>query len=125
MNKVYVTWDQVTKYIDDVSSIVKNKDLKGIFTFPKGGLVLATLLSYKTGLPILLAPCNNCVIIDDICDSGITMKKYSDLKDEKSYFITAMYIQNDQLEETTLYQCNLDYFGRIKYQDWIVFPWEE
>ena len=54
-----------------------------------------------------------------------TIEERSDLKDERSYFITAMYIQNDQLEETALYQCNLDYFGRIKYQDWIVFPWEE
>ena len=124
MNKVYVTWDQVKMYIDDLKDIVEGKEYKGIYTFPRGGLVLATLLSYKTGLPLLLAPCDNCIIIDDICDTGITMKRYSDLKDVRGYFITAMFIQDDQLEGRALYQCDLDYFDRIKYQDWVVYGYK-
>lgn len=125
MNKVYVTWEEVISYIDSVKDLIKDKDLKGIYTFPKGGLVLATLLAYKTDLPLLLAPTDRCVIIDDICDTGITTKKYSDLKDKRSYFITAMFIQDDQLDGSSLYQCKLDYYSRVKYEDWIVFPWEE
>ncbi len=125
-NKVIVTWKMVEDYIDNVAKRLDEEGLKpsGIFTFPRGGLILATLLSYKTGLPLLSNPAKNCVIIDDICDTGITLKKYSELAKEKGYFITTMYCQIDQLAETANYQCFIDYFEEKKEYDWIVFPWE-
>ena len=125
MEKDIVTWKQVEDYIDNVAERIKDLNMAGIFTFPRGGLVLATLLSYKTDLPILLAPCDNCVIIDDICDTGITLKKYSDLREKKNYFITTMYIKDDQLEDNAKeYQCDIDYFSHIKNDNWVVYPWE-
>ena len=122
--KEYVTWEDVEKYIDSVAERLQGVEVSGIFTFPRGGLVLATLLSYKLHVPILTSPCKNCIIIDDICDTGITMKKYSDLKDEKNYFITTMYIQDSQLKEKADFNCTVDYFENVKYDNWIVFPWE-
>ena len=122
--KETITWDQVEAYINNVACKIDRSKYSGIFTFPRGGLVLATLLSYKLDLPILMAPCDHCIIIDDICDLGITMKKYSDLKDKKDYFITTFYVHESQLDESAEYLCNVDYYERIKYDLWVEFPWE-
>lgn len=126
-DKTIVTWKMVEDYIDNLVTVIKERELKptGIFTFPRGGLILAVLLSYRTGLPILQNPCDGCIIIDDICDTGITLKKYSELRKKKNYFITTMYIQLDQLDENADYDCDIDYFEHKKYYDWIVFPWEK
>lgn len=127
--KVYVTWKDVENYIQNlyeylIECNINKNTCPGIFTFPRGGLILAVLLSYKTGLPILTAPAEGCIIIDDICDSGITLKKYSDLKQKKNYFITTMFVQDDQLAEAAQYQCAISYFESCKEKNWIVFPWE-
>ena len=127
--KRYVKWWEVKEYIDNLVERLKTdeyfhlEECPGIFTFPRGGFILATLLSYKLDLPILSNPAKNCIIIDDIIDTGITMKKYSDLMNEKNYFITAMFIKDNQLEEEAEYQCFADYFEFVKKDEWIVYPW--
>ena len=129
--KRYVKWWEVKQYIDNLVERLKTdeyfhlEECSGIFTFPRGGFILATLLSYKLDLPILSNPAKNCIIIDDIIDTGITMKKYSDLMNEKNYFITAMFIKDDQLKEEAEYQCFADYFEFVKKDEWIVYPWED
>ena len=129
--KRYVKWWEVKEYIDNLVERLKThvyfhlEECPGIFTFPRGGFILATLLSYKLDLPILSNPAKNCIIIDDIIDTGITMKKYSDLMNDKNYFITAMFIKDNQLEEEAEYQCFADYFEFVKKDEWIVYPWED
>lgn len=129
--KRYVKWFEVKQYIDNLVERLKNdeyfhlEECPGIFTFPRGGFILATLLSYKLDLPILSNPAKNCIIIDDIIDTGITMKKYSDLVNDKNYFITAMFMKDNQLEEEAEYQCFANYFEFIKKDEWIVYPWED
>lgn len=129
--KKYVKWWEVKQYIDNLVERLKTdeyfhlEECPGIFTFPRGGFILATLLSYKLDLPILSNPAKNCIIIDDIIDTGITMKKYSDLMNDKNYFITAMFMKDNQLEEEAEYQCFADYFEFVKKDEWIVYPWED
>lgn len=129
--KKYVKWWEVKQYIDNLVERLKKdeyfhlEECPGIFTFPRGGFILATLLSYKLDLPILSNPAKNCIIIDDIIDTGITMKKYSDLMNEKNYFITAMFMKDDQLAEEAEFQCFADYFEFVKKDEWIVYPWED
>ena len=47
------------------------------------------------------------------------------LMNDKNYFITAMFIKDNQLEEEAEYQCFADYFEFIKKDEWIVYPWED
>lgn len=129
--KRYVKWFEVKQYINNLVERLKKdeyfhlEECPGIFTFPRGGFILATLLSYRLDLPILSNPAKNCIIIDDIIDTGITMKKYSDLVNDKNYFITAMFMKDNQLEEEAEYQCFADYFEFVKKDEWIVYPWED
>lgn len=129
-NKLYVSWGMVKEYIWELTDRLKELNISkencpGIFTFPRGGLILATLLSYKTGLPILTNPCEGCIIIDDIIDTGITMKKYSDERKKHNYFITSMFVQEKQLLEIADYNCNVDFYQFEKRDQWIVYPWED
>lgn len=129
--KKYVKLEEVKEYLYNLVDRLKEDEYfhldecPGIFTFPRGGLVLATLLSYLIDKPILTNPVDGCIIIDDIVDTGITMKKYSDLKNDKNYFITSMFVQLNQLQEVAEYNCKVDYFEYVKDSEWIVYPWED
>ena len=129
MSKREVTWGQVQDFIDEVYEIIKDnlKLYSGVFSFPRGGLVLAVMLSYKTGLPLLSSPAENCIIIDDLIDSGVTMKKYSDLKYDKNYFVATMFMSEDQWEHTAeKYLCDDDFSMYVKKDgEEIVFPWQQ
>lgn len=128
IEKEYVTWRQVEYYVRKLFERLygsgRISDCPGIYTFPRGGWVIAVMLSHLTGLPILSNPVDNCIIVDDILDSGITLKKYSDLKDKHNYFISTMFIDKNQLEEKAEYNCDIDYYEQIKDTKWIQFPWE-
>lgn len=127
--KEKVSWEDMESYIDSLIERLERdvvlERCPGIFTIPRGGFFLATLLSYRTGLPLLTNPTSNCIIIDDICDTGITLKKYSDERKKKNYYITTMFVHEDQLHETAEYNCSIDYFYKIKTDKWIEYPWEK
>lgn len=119
-NKIYVTWDEVEDYIDHVVEYINmNKlNISGIYGIPRGGLILAVLLSHRLNKPLLLAPTDNCIIIDDIADSGRTLLHYTynDTQFNK-YFITTIYYHERSLVKPDFHLYN-------KEDKWIVFPWE-
>lgn len=119
MDKIKVTWEQMEKYIDKVIEITKDKQFTGVYGIPRGGVVLATLLSYKLHLPLLLAPTKGCIIIDDIADSGRTLMHFTENDTQfNKYYITTMYYKNRSLVTP-------DYYMYTKEDEWIVFPWED
>ena len=122
MNKVYVTWQQVKNYIDNVAKFIESEQMKcsGIYGVPRGGLVLATMLSYRLNKPLLQAPAKDCIIIDDIADTGKSLCHYTDTETNfNKYFITTMfYAEYNSCVAPDLCES-------IKHPDsWIVFPWE-
>ena len=48
----------------------------GVYGIPRAGLLLAILYSYRTNVPLLLAPYPGCLVIDDDIGTGLTMKPY-------------------------------------------------
>lgn len=121
MEKVFVSWEQVDKYIDNVIIEIKNKNFKptGVYGIPRGGNILSTLLSYRMNIPLLAAPTKNCIIIDDIADSGRSLLHYTKNDTQfNDYYITTMYYHNRSLVIPNFYSYN-------KKDKWIVFPWEK
>ncbi len=108
-----VTWSDVDDWIDQVTIRYAGKHLSGVYGIPRGGTVLAIMLSHAMDIPCLSAPCKNCLIVDDISDTGITLKHYH----EKGYQIATMY-STDNTEVIP------DFSMFMKKDDWIVFPWE-
>lgn len=111
--KEIIGWDEITDWIDSLSKQIVGKKYSGIYGVPRGGVILATLLSYKTGLPLLLAPQKNCLVVDDDASTGITLLPYYNRFD-----IALMYINPDcNIVPTYLYKTYGDTYK--------VFIWNE
>ena len=121
--KVFVTWNQVEEFVTRVADRYKDTKLSGVYGLPRGGLVFAVMLSHRLNIPLLAAPCPECIIVDDICDSGESLLHYcknSSAEQGKSvrYYIVTMYFKDNDL------QVEPDLYVAKKKDDWIVFPWE-
>ena len=113
-----VSWKDVEEYIENVAKFYSLYHISGVYGIPRGGLIFAVMLSYKMNIPLLSAPCNDCIIIDDIADSGDTLIHYANHRyDKNNYHITTMYRNPDSMVIPDLYV-------RVKTNNWIDYPWE-
>ena len=110
-DKVYVTWDDVTEYCIQVGKRFKN--ITGVYGIPRGGYVFAVIISNIFDVPMLAAPCEGCLVVDDIADTGETLIHYK----ERGYRISTMYY--NKISAVTP-----DYYYKEKNDLWIVYPWE-
>ena len=121
VEKEVLSWEDIEDWVEKLESHIKEKDLhfSGVYGVPRGGLVPATILSYRLGIPLLLAPTKDCIIIDDIADSGKTLMHFT-LNDTQfnKYFIATIYYSKRSLVTP-------DFYTREKNDKWIEFPWEK
>ncbi len=124
--KVFMSWKWVDDQIDELAKRLKNKKLRYISGIPRGGLIPAIMLSHKLGVTYipfdeakkfgrhdLRIKNEEILLVDDICDSGVTMKDYA------PRFITATLCMR-YISETIP-----EYYGeKIEDDRWLVFPWE-
>lgn len=118
--KEYVKWEEIEKYIESVSKHYQDQKISGVFGLARGGLIFAVMLSHKMNIPLLTAPVENCIIIDDICDSGESLLHYyknSSGNKVNKYHITTMYYKNNDLVLP-------EYYFKEKGDKWIVYPYE-
>lgn len=107
-----VQWEEVYKYINSLKKLYFIPT--GIYGIPRGGLVLAVMISHLLDIPLLQAPCKDCIVVDDIADTGITLQHYK----EKGYFITTMFYHKQS-------KVVPDFWKYEKKDCWIAFPWEK
>ena len=72
-------WKDLDGAVKIASNKYKNKKFTGVYGIPRGGLCLAVSLSHYLNIPLLELPQDNCLIVDDIYDSGKTLEKYKKL----------------------------------------------
>lgn len=85
----------------------------GVYGIPAGGLVLAVYLHYRLKLPLMLAPTENTLVVDDIVDTGFTMSHYI----SKGNFTVALFCKEGGRWKPSIWL-------REKTDKWICFPWE-
>lgn len=120
VEKEYVSWQDVTDFLNTVADHYKDANITGVYGFPTGGAIMAAILSKRMDIAWLMAPSGNCIIIDDIADSGETLLHYdrnSSGEKRKNYHIVTMY-----WKETSLVKP--EFYSKIKTDKWIVYPWE-
>ena len=118
--KYIVSWEDIDKYLDGGIEDVKRRGLKpsGVYGPPRGGLIFATLLSYKMDIPLLLNAAKNCIIIDDIADSGRTLLHFTENDTQfNKYYITTMYYHKRSAVKP-------DFYMFEKEDNWIVYPYD-
>lgn len=125
MEEAYInrsSWDEVGAYLNAVTQRVDPHDFIGVYGIPRGGSVLAAWLAHKLYLTLLPYPEPHCIIIDDICESGDTLRKcLSDprIANCNDCYVTVMYYRTRDFEKL------VDYYYKEKEDNWIVFPWEQ
>ena len=118
IKKRYISWEEVETLVNILHDNIleSGEDFDTIYGLPRGGLVPAVMLSHKSGIPYasLKAPLfiGNALVVDDICDSGKTLKSIN--------HSTAVlhYKPHTSIIEPTFYAC------KFECDDWIVYPWE-
>lgn len=121
MNKVIFKWEDAEAYVRQVVLRYKDVQLSGVYGLPRGGVVLAVMISHALNIPMLMAPVPGCLIVDDICDTGESLVHYaknSSAIDKPKYHITTMIYKENPIVTP-------EYYWGKKDNDWIVFPWEE
>ena len=119
--KVYVSWKDLEDFIDSLIEEMKKQNFKptGVYGIPRGGLIPATLISYKLDIPLLMNASKGCLIVDDIADSGRTLSHFTENDTQfNKYFIATMFYHERSIVKPTYYKFE-------KNDKWIVFPWEE
>lgn len=118
-HKVYLTWDYIELAIDRLATQIKVSKLKinAIKGLQRGGLIPAVMLSHKLGIPMADSSINgnDVLIVDDICDSGVTLNNYTAFRCPTA---TIHYKRTAVMEPT--YWCDL-----VQEHEWIVYPWEQ
>jgi hypoxanthine phosphoribosyltransferase len=122
MDRRFLSWDDIDRAVNRIVASINSSEVEfqAVGGLPRGGLIPAVLLSHRLSIPFV-AQSNifnipgNILIVDDICDSGKTLKKFK--FEENVYTATLHWKQSSE------YQPN--YFWEIAYEnEWIVYPWE-
>jgi hypoxanthine phosphoribosyltransferase len=114
-NKIYLSWDDVNDLIDTLCEkiITEQPNIDSVFGLKRGGLIPAVMVSHKLGLPWSDVMLPNTLVIDDICDTGVTLKNtigvYTAVLHHKPH--------------TSCYKPNI-YAQIHKGDEFIYYPWE-
>ena len=107
------TWDEFDKSVEDIANKCKFLELSGIYGIPRGGLCLAVALSHKLKINLISDPIKNSLIVDDVYETGITLKTFKNIEGAKFFVLFSK-------QNPTWW--NSVYISEKS--DWIVFPWE-
>ena len=120
----HISWEEIDSTLDYVKDEVRER-YRSLFDIPRGGLIVALLLSYKTGLRTFLderAIEQDTLVVDDIVDQGPTLRhlfsrctKFG--PDEHCPDVLALYFRTREFAFAFPAQDAGD--------DWLVFPWED
>jgi hypoxanthine phosphoribosyltransferase len=115
-----ISWKVLDNYISLLADKIKAKlgRVNGIFGLPRGGLVPAVMLSHKLNVPLLLAPCEGCVVVDDIADTGTSLLHYK----ERGYKIAVIWYKPKSKVKPDF--CAVNESRSKMGGAWVVFPWE-
>ena len=125
VNKIYTSWDDVEKGVEKIVS--KTPSIDYVVGIPRGGLVLAVMISHRLNVKHLTIDHlekleeqglelnkKRILIVDDISDSGQTLKRYK----KDGYLTATLDVRNTTITTPDIFCCWLDN------TDWVVYPWE-
>ena len=114
-NKIHISWSEIDYLTDRIAKHVVNNfpEIDSVYGIARGGLIPATMLSHKLDIPYSSQLSINTLIVDDICDSGVTLKKWKDYK-------TAVLFHKPH----TACMAPTIYGSIHTGNEWIIYPWE-
>tara|TARA_B100001564_G_C20615467_1_gene659659 strand:+ start:1029 stop:1478 length:450 start_codon:yes stop_codon:yes gene_type:complete len=134
IKKKYIIWEDIDKQVSNLASQINSNtgiEVDYVVGIPRGGLILAVMLSHKLGIkhmtvdhlekleedimmPNFDINKRKILIVDDISDSGQTLKTYK----QQGHTTATLDVRNTTITKPDFY-CNW-----LENTDWIVYPWE-
>ena len=113
--QIAVSWWDLPDLVQDLADKIPFELplVDSIYGIPRGGLIPAVMLSHKTELPLVQTIGKNTLVVDDICDSGVTLDK------SPGQFTAVLFHK----PHTSIFTPNIwakEHTGT----EWLLFPWE-
>ena len=110
-----VSWAEIEAFVLTIYNRYGQHCFSGVYGLPRGGLTLAVMLSHALGIPLLGAAIPGCLVVDDIADSGESLKHYSRIPNVQiiAYAYKLISVVRPDL-----------YAVEVPVEIWVKFPWE-
>tara|TARA_R100001463_G_scaffold123619_3_gene180374 strand:- start:968 stop:1360 length:393 start_codon:yes stop_codon:yes gene_type:complete len=114
--KILFSWTDLEELIDKLSKKIQEElpNIDTVTGIARGGLIPAVLISHKLGLKYTNVIYPNTLVVDDICDSGAT------LKNSPGVYTATLHYKKSAIVKPTIYGELLEDEDK-----WIIYPWEE
>ena len=112
-NKIFISWDDINILVDELCSTISKSgaEIKSITGIERGGLIPAVMISHKLNIPYVTKINKYTLVVDDICDTGETLKK-----------TVAGFTATLHYKKTAIF--TPDFYSKEVGTEWIVYPWE-
>ena len=113
-NKLFVSWADIEGLVEELwkKVVIGSMPINSVHGLKRGGYIPAVMLSHQLGLPYSEAVSKDTLVVDDICDSGETLKNAPGV-----YHAVLHYKPHTSCVTPTIW-------GKEMGDEWIVYPWE-
>ena len=113
--KIYLEWSEIHECVKILCKglFLDYPNIDSVMGLPRGGLIPAVMISHELGLPYVIHPGKNTLVVDDICDSGVTLKK------SPGQFTAVLYHK----PHTSIFTPDI-WAREHKGHEWLIYPWE-
>ena len=115
---VKLHWNMLGYHLDKMVQALKKDKFVGVYGVPRGGLPIAVYISHHLNIPLLDSPCDECLIVDDILDSGNTVSELIIEYELKDIKIATIHYKKKSVIAPDFYDV------LVQENEWIVYPWE-
>lgn len=105
-----VTMKQVS---EAAKQLAKRNKPANVYGVPRGGIIPASIVATIYGTSVLDEPEPGCLIVDDLIDTGATLRSF---RDDLGYSIDSLFRKPSSPIDIAIDAIELD--------GWLVFPWE-
>jgi hypoxanthine phosphoribosyltransferase len=113
---IRLSWTDFDHAVEKIAADWSASDLSGVHGIARGGLPLAVAVSHRLGLPLVDAPAPDVLTLDDIHDTGLTLRNLRAACPD----LGPVCVWVTREADPAGYDAVLTDVG----PDWVVFPWE-
>ena len=112
-SKIFLDWEEIEKCVEILCTkiFMDYPNIDSVMGLPRGGLIPAVLISHQLGLPFVLHPGKNTIVVDDINDTGHTLSKAPG-----AYWAVLHNKPTSKFKDCI--------YAKEVGDQWIVYPWE-
>ena len=112
-SKIFLDWDEIQECVKILCTkiFMDYPNIDSVMGLPRGGLIPAVLISHQLGLPFVLHPGKNTIVVDDINDTGHTLSKAPG-----AYWAVLHNKPTSKFKDCI--------YAKEVGDQWIVYPWE-